>query len=256
MLPGGKAYGAKVALRLAPRAGDAEAVRADQTGAMRADEREQVILPRCALVPELGEARGDDAQRRHAQGERPLRRVQNELRRQADDCEIDSLGHLLDRRVPGDAGHLPRRSGSPDTRGRCSRRRRHCGRARRRSIPVGATRPAPPGSWARRRAAGRRRPPRGRARRPERGRPRRQRSRTRAPPLPRSNVRATSKPASANTLSMATFSGRTRATNRSTPCAAARAASCSSRRVPMPRPWRSSATAKATSAFAGSRSRS
>ena len=51
------------------------------------------------------------------------------------------------------------------------------------------------------------------------------------------------------------FSCSTSATNSSIPACAARAASCSSRRVPIPRRWTSSPTAKATSATRGSRSR-
>ena len=55
--------------------------------------------------------------------------------------------------------------------------------------------------------------------------------------------------------SIARFSAITSATKRSMPVSAARAASCSSRRVPIPRPCSSSATAKAASAALGSRRR-
>ena len=68
-------------------------------------------------------------------------------------------------------------------------------------------------------------------------------------------ARDTSKPASRNTASIGAFSGSTSATKRSIPASAARAASCSSSRVPTPRPCSSSATAKATSAAVGSRRR-
>ena len=47
------------------------------------------------------------------------------------------------------------------------------------------------------------------------------------------------------------FSGSTSAMNASIPCVAARCASCSSSRVPMPLPWNSSATANAASADCG-----
>ena len=102
MFPGGKAYGAKVAFRLGG-AGDPQAVRADQAGAVRADERQQAVLPLGALVPELGEAGRDHAERAYAQAERRLGRLEDDLRREADDREVDALGHLLDRGVAGDA---------------------------------------------------------------------------------------------------------------------------------------------------------
>ena len=68
-------------------------------------------------------------------------------------------------------------------------------------------------------------------------------------------ARDSSKPASRKTPSIAAFSCSTSATNSSIPASAARAASCSSSRVPIPRRWNSSPTANATSAARGSRSR-
>ena len=77
---------------------------------MRADERQQPVLPLRALVPQLGEPRRDDAERAHAQAERCLGRLEDDLRREADDREVDALGHLSDRGVavdPRDCRALP-----------------------------------------------------------------------------------------------------------------------------------------------------
>ncbi len=111
MFPGGKAYGAKVAFRLA-----AELAIPRQFGPIRrapcvrtsASSRSCRSAPSC---PELGEARRDDAERAHAQAERGLGRLEDDLRREADDREVDALGHLLDRGVAGDSRDVPRRSG-------------------------------------------------------------------------------------------------------------------------------------------------
>jgi hypothetical protein len=65
---------------------------------------------------------------------------------------------------------------------------------------------------------------------------------------PPASSRVSSKPARSNTPSIDRFSESTSATKRSIPTDAARAASCSSSRVPIPRPCSSSATAKADSA--------
>ena len=73
--------------------------------------------------------------------------------------------------------------------------------------------------------------------------------------MPPSSRRETANPASAKTLSIARLSGITSATNSEIPASAADSASCSSRRVPTPRPCSSSATVNATSADEGSRSR-
>ena len=48
------------------RRGDAEAVRAEETGAVVADEREQALLPLRAFAARLGEARRDDDERANA----------------------------------------------------------------------------------------------------------------------------------------------------------------------------------------------
>ena len=73
--------------------------------------------------------------------------------------------------------------------------------------------------------------------------------------VPPSSRRETAKPASAKTRSIGAFSGITSATKVEIPAAAAAAASCSSSRVPTPWPCNESATANATSARLGSRSR-
>jgi hypothetical protein len=83
-----------------------------------------------------------------------------------------------------------------------------------------------------------------------------QRQAERARLAPNSVLRRTSKPALANTPSIARFSPMTSASKRTIPRSAAISASCSSMRVPSPRPCISSATANATSAAVGSRRRS
>ena len=104
MRPGGSARGANVALRPSAGNGDAEAVRPDEPRAVRADEREQLLLPLGALRADLGEAGGDDAERRHAVAQRRLGRVEHARARHADDGEVDRVGDLLDRRVRAHAG--------------------------------------------------------------------------------------------------------------------------------------------------------
>ena len=79
--PAGSARGAKVAFRPTRRHGDAEAVRADEPRAVRADEREQPLLPLAALAPGLGEAGRDHAERTHAVPERRRRRRRARARR-------------------------------------------------------------------------------------------------------------------------------------------------------------------------------
>ena len=54
---------------------------------------------------------------------------------------------------------------------------------------------------------------------------------------PPESARVTSKPTPSKTPIIAALSAMTSATKRSIPSAAARAASCSSSRVPIPRPW-------------------
>ena len=64
----------------------------------------------------------------------------------------------------------------------------------------------------------------------------------------------TTKPAAAKTSSIRLFSPSTSASKAVMPLARAIGTRCSSSSVPMPRPWCSSATAKATSARCGGRS--
>ena len=71
--PGGAARAANVALRLGAGDRDAEAVRADQPRAVRADEREQPLLALAPSLPDLGEARRDDDERPDARAAAPAR---------------------------------------------------------------------------------------------------------------------------------------------------------------------------------------
>ena len=71
--PGGSARGAKVAFRRGAGDGDAEAVRADQPRAVRAHEREQLLLALAALGAGLGEAGRDHAERADARARAPPR---------------------------------------------------------------------------------------------------------------------------------------------------------------------------------------
>ncbi len=66
---------------------------------MRSDQLEQALLALTALLPGLGEARRDHAKRANAAAERIVRRVEDPVGRQADDCELDRVGDLADRRV-------------------------------------------------------------------------------------------------------------------------------------------------------------
>ena len=72
----------------------------------------------------------------------------------------------------------------------------------------------------------------------------------------KSNLLRTPNPARPKTASIAWLLSMTSASKRAIPCSAPISASCSRIRVATPRPWRSSATVNATSATAGSRSRS
>ena len=90
--------------------GDAEAVRAEETGAVLTDEREQALLPLRALVTRFGEARRDDDERADAGGERILCRREHLLARHADDGEVDRLLDLRHRPLavdPRDGVALP-----------------------------------------------------------------------------------------------------------------------------------------------------
>ena len=64
--PGGSARGPNVAFSDGPGDGDAEAVRADEAAAVRADEREQLLLALAALLADLREAGRDHAERADA----------------------------------------------------------------------------------------------------------------------------------------------------------------------------------------------
>ena len=72
---------------------------------MRADELEQLLLALAAFLSDLGESCGDHAERADPGLERGPRSVEHVGAGQADDCEVDLLGQLLDRRVAPDAGH-------------------------------------------------------------------------------------------------------------------------------------------------------
>ena len=87
--------------------GDPEAVRADHPRSVRPHEREQPVLALDALRADLGEPRGDDAERANALRERVLGRTEHVLARDADHGEVDWIGDLGDRRV---APARPRRT--------------------------------------------------------------------------------------------------------------------------------------------------
>ena len=84
--------------------GDAEAVGADEPGAVRAYECEQTVLALATLLAGLGEAGRDDAKCTHAVPERIRRCVEHMLGRQTDDGEVDRVLDLSDRRVGAYAG--------------------------------------------------------------------------------------------------------------------------------------------------------
>ena len=79
--------------------GDAEAVRADEPRSVRSHEREQLLLALGAFGADLGESRGDHAQRLDALPQCLLCRLEHAAAGHADDCEVDWIGDLLDRRV-------------------------------------------------------------------------------------------------------------------------------------------------------------
>ena len=91
-MPGGTPFGPKVALSRGAGDGDAETVRADQTRAVGADEREQPLLALGAFAAGLGEARGDHAQRLHARAQRGLGCLDDRFTGKADDSEVDAAG--------------------------------------------------------------------------------------------------------------------------------------------------------------------
>ena len=71
MWPGGTERAANVAFRLRPGDRDAEAVRPDQPRTVRANEREEPLLPGRPLAADLGEAGRDDDERAHARARAP-----------------------------------------------------------------------------------------------------------------------------------------------------------------------------------------
>src|SRR5262249_52938306 len=86
------------------RRGDAEAVGAEQTDAMSADEREQTLLPLRPFAARFGEAGRDDDERANARRERLLCRVEHQLSWETDNSEVDGIGNLAHRAVAVDAG--------------------------------------------------------------------------------------------------------------------------------------------------------
>ena len=92
--------------RVQPRAGDRdpEAVRPDQPRAVRADEREQLLLPLGALAADLREAGRDDDERAHAAAQRVLGGGEHVLARDGDHGQVDGIRDLRHGRVAADAG--------------------------------------------------------------------------------------------------------------------------------------------------------
>ncbi len=233
------------------RDGEAEAVRPDEPSPVGSNQREELVLTLAPFVADLGEAGRDHADRARAGAERLLDAGEHVARGQADDGQIRRLGQVADRPVALDAGNRRLRLGSPGRPRPRTRPRRCFGRAGRRSTPCRRDAPstatlegaknglsdATAARWSRSST---------RSRYVAVGSIRNSTS-----TVPPSSLRVLSKPTASKTLSICLFSGSTSATKRSIPTAAARAASCSSRRVPIPRRWSSSATRKATSAAAG-----
>ena len=76
--------------------GDAETVRAEQPGSMRANQLEQQILARFTFGTDLGKACRDDAESSDACGERLFCRLEHRGAGQAHHCEIDGFSDLGD----------------------------------------------------------------------------------------------------------------------------------------------------------------
>ena len=89
------------------RDGDAQAVRPDESAAVGSNESKQVLLPLAAVGADLCEAGRDDAEGLDPSRERRLGGFEHELGRQADDREVDHVGHVRDRRVRGHAADGP-----------------------------------------------------------------------------------------------------------------------------------------------------
>ena len=252
-MPGGKLRGAKVALRWTaveamPRQfGPRRRAPCSRTSARSRSCRSDAFAAR------LGEARRDDDERADAGLERLLCRVEHQLARQADDREVDRLRDLRHRAVAVDAGDgvavaVHRVHGAGEVAGEDVAEELAADRA-------AALRGADDGDGAR---------PEERL---ERGAHRDvvafgdvlavrvvgaiARRISSSPPSP---ARGDREAGVAEDAEHPSLSCSTSATNSSIPACAARAASCSSRRVPIPRRWKSSSTVNATSATRGSRS--
>ena len=248
---------AKVALRLGPADGDAEAVRADQPRPVRADEREQPLLALDALAADLGEAGRDDDERAHARRAAPASAARarrppgRQITARSTGSGISSTDVYARTPATGSPSRLTGYAAPAKSPARMFRKSSPPIEPRRREAPTTAT-------LARLEE------------RPQRGDDGRvvalvdvrlgsapsARSGT-APRPRRSRARASARsPRASKTPSMSRLSGSTSATKRSMPDSrgpsrrAARGAACRCRG-----PGRSSATAKAASASAGSRSR-
>ena len=84
---------------------DADAVRPEQACAVGADEREQLVLARHSLGAELGEARGDHADRSCPMSKDGLDDLEHRGSGNADEREIDGSRQILERCVSVDAVH-------------------------------------------------------------------------------------------------------------------------------------------------------
>ena len=71
---------------------------------MRANECEKLLLALRAFGADLGESRGDHAERAHALPQRLRRRFEHAAARDADHGEIDGIGDLLDRAIGAYSG--------------------------------------------------------------------------------------------------------------------------------------------------------
>ncbi len=250
MLPLGAERAAKVAFRRGAGDGDAEAVRADQPRPVRANEREQPLLPLDALAADLGEAGRDDDERAHAaRAARPPPRRARARRAREITARSTGSRDLGDGAVAADA--RDRLALAVDRiRGAAEVAREHV------AEELAADRAAP--------RRGARSPPRSRGSKNGRSEARTadvvalldaalvalRRGERELAPRPRrsSSSRVSSNPAPRRRRASPRFS-RQHLGDEPLDAGRGRArASCSSSRVPMPRPWWASATAKAASA--------
>ena len=90
--------------RVQSRRGDreAEAVGPDQPTPVRPNQGKQLVLERTALLPHLGKARRDDADRAGAVPQGRLHAGEHVTGRKADDGEVRRLGELLGRAIAPD----------------------------------------------------------------------------------------------------------------------------------------------------------